>query len=73
MTPNRGTGVGGRPLLLRSGEPLTGPVVTVSQDGRLLWRHRVVGPVPPSRLLRLLPGWMAQVDRAGGPLVVDIG
>ncbi|MEV7612178.1 FAD-dependent oxidoreductase [Streptomyces sp. NPDC089799] len=70
VAPNRLTGTAGRPFLLRSGEPLSGPVVTVGQDGRLLWRRRYAGPVSPSRSLRLPPGWTARVDPAGGPVVV---
>ncbi|MEU9081138.1 FAD-dependent oxidoreductase [Streptomyces sp. NPDC048357] len=73
VTPNRVTGTTGRPLLLRSGEPLTAPVVTVHQDGRPLWRRRVAGPVSPSRSLRLPPGWTARVDRSGGPVVMALG
>ncbi len=73
VVPNRITGIAGGPLLLRSGELLTGPVVTAGQDGRLLWRRRFVGPVSPSRSLRLPSGWTTRVDRAGGPVVVGIG
>ncbi|MFG2873659.1 NAD(P)/FAD-dependent oxidoreductase [Streptomyces sp. NPDC048337] len=73
VTPNRITAVARRPLLLRSGEPLNGPVVTVGQDGLLLWRRRFPGPVSPSRSLRLPPGWTARVDRAGGPVTVGLG
>ncbi|MCX5193083.1 NAD(P)/FAD-dependent oxidoreductase [Streptomyces sp. NBC_00249] len=73
VTPNRLTGTAGRPLLLRSGEPSSGPVVRVVQDGRLLWRRRVLAPVSPSRSLRLPPGWTARVDPDGGPVVLDIG
>ncbi|MFC9294051.1 NAD(P)/FAD-dependent oxidoreductase [Streptomyces sp. NPDC057011] len=73
VTPNRLTGIAGRPLLLRSGEPLIGPVVTVAQDGRLLWRRRFPGPVSPSRSLRLPPGWTSRVDWTGGPLVIAVG
>lgn len=73
VSPNRLTGTAGRPLLLRSGEPLTGPVVTVAQDGRLLWRRRFPGRVPPWRSLRLPPGWTDRVDRGGGPVVVTAG
>ncbi|WP_251056136.1 FAD-dependent oxidoreductase [Streptomyces sp. ISL-94] len=72
VAPNRITGTAGRPLLLRSGEPLTAPVVTAHQDGRLLWRRRLPGRVSPSRSLRLPPGWTARVDRAGGPVVLGI-
>ncbi|MFJ3928435.1 NAD(P)/FAD-dependent oxidoreductase [Streptomyces sp. NPDC090022] len=73
VTPNRVTGVFDRPLRLRSGEALTAPVVTVAQDGRLLWRRRIPGPVSPARSLRLPPGWTARVERAGGPVVVGLG
>ncbi|MFD2122286.1 NAD(P)/FAD-dependent oxidoreductase, partial [Streptomyces cirratus] len=70
VTPNRVTGLAEQPLLLRSGEPLTGPVVTVGQDGRLLWRGRFPGRMSPSRSLRVPPGWTTLVDRGGGPVVV---
>ncbi|WP_329192525.1 MULTISPECIES: NAD(P)/FAD-dependent oxidoreductase [unclassified Streptomyces] len=73
VTPSRVTGLAGRPLLLRSGEALTSPVVTVGQDGRLLWRRRFPGRVSPSRSLRLPQGWTAGVDLTGGPVVVRLG
>ncbi|MFJ3963410.1 NAD(P)/FAD-dependent oxidoreductase [Streptomyces sp. NPDC090036] len=73
VSPNRLTETAGRPLLLRSGEPLTGPVVTVAQDGRLLWRRRFPGRVPPWRSLWLPPGWTDRVDRGGGPVVLTAG
>ncbi|WP_327169287.1 NAD(P)/FAD-dependent oxidoreductase [Streptomyces subrutilus] len=73
VTPNRIVEPTGRPLLLRSGEPLDHPVVTASQDGRPLWRRRFPGPVSPSRSLRLSPGWTARVDPSGGPVVLSLG
>ncbi|MET9600559.1 FAD-dependent oxidoreductase [Streptomyces sp. NPDC006459] len=73
VAPNRLTDLAGRPLLLRSGEPLTHPVVTAAQDGRLLWRRRHPGRVPPWRSLRLAPGWTYRVDPAGGPVVLGLG
>ncbi|MFB6613951.1 oxidoreductase, partial [Streptomyces sp. NPDC056367] len=73
VTPNRVTGTAGRPLLLRSGEALTAPVVTVRQDGRLLWRRRAVGRLSPSRSLRVPSTWTTRVDPAGGPVVLAIG
>ncbi|MFJ6718431.1 FAD-dependent oxidoreductase [Streptomyces sp. NPDC091259] len=73
VAPNRVTGLAERPLLLRSGEPLTSPEVTVDQDGRLLWRRRFPGRVSPSRSLRLRPGWTARVDPAGGPVTIALG
>ncbi|MCY0958667.1 NAD(P)/FAD-dependent oxidoreductase [Streptomyces sp. H27-H5] len=72
VTPNRLTGTTGRPLLLRSGEPLTCPVVTVEQDGRRLWRRRIPRAVSPSHSLRLPAGWTARVDPSGGPVVVSV-
>ncbi|MFE9462502.1 FAD-dependent oxidoreductase [Streptomyces virginiae] len=73
VTPNRITDTAGRPLLLRSGETVTAPVVTATQDGRPLWRRRFPGPATPSRSLRLPPHWTARVDRTGGPVVLALG
>ncbi|MEV7584754.1 NAD(P)/FAD-dependent oxidoreductase [Streptomyces erythrochromogenes] len=72
MTPNRITGTARRPLLLRSAEAVTAPVVTVTQDGRPLWRRRFPLVASPSRSLRLPPHWTARVDPAGGPVVVAL-
>ncbi|MEV7562215.1 FAD-dependent oxidoreductase, partial [Streptomyces sp. NPDC089795] len=73
VVPNRLTDLAVRPLLLRSGEPLTAPVLTAAQDGRLLWRRRFPVRVPPSRSLRPAPGWTDRVDRSGGEVVLGIG
>ncbi|MGW2042224.1 NAD(P)/FAD-dependent oxidoreductase [Streptomyces virginiae] len=73
VTPNRITDTAGRPLLLRTAETVTAPVVTVTQDGRPLWRRRFPGPASPSRSLRLPPHWTARVDRTGGPVVLALG
>ncbi|MFB7170232.1 oxidoreductase, partial [Streptomyces sp. NPDC056254] len=73
VTPNRITGTAGRPLLLRSGAPLTAPVVTATQDGRTLWRRRLAGPASPSRSLRVPPRWTARAERTGGPVVLTLG
>ncbi|MFD9367445.1 NAD(P)/FAD-dependent oxidoreductase [Streptomyces sp. NPDC060020] len=73
VTPNRVTGTAARPLLLRSREPLTAPLVTVHQDGRPLWRRRIPATVSPSRSLRLPPSWTSRVDHTGGPVVVALG
>ncbi|MFJ2594266.1 NAD(P)/FAD-dependent oxidoreductase [Streptomyces erythrochromogenes] len=72
VTPNRITGIARRPLLLRSAEAVTAPVVTVTQHGRPLWRRRFPLPASPSRSLRLPPHWTARVDPAGGPVVVTL-
>ncbi|MER6446820.1 NAD(P)/FAD-dependent oxidoreductase [Streptomyces venezuelae] len=73
VAPNRLTDPGRRPLLLRSGEPLTAPVLTAAQDGRLLWRRRFPVRMAPSRSLRLPSAWTDRVDRSGGPVVLGIG
>ncbi|UQW99600.1 FAD-dependent oxidoreductase [Streptomyces sp. RerS4] len=73
VVPNRVTGLVERPLLLRSGEPLTAPVVIAEQDGRPLWRRRFPGTVSPSRSLRLPPGWTTRVDPKGGPVALRVG
>ncbi|MEU8774297.1 FAD-dependent oxidoreductase [Streptomyces sp. NPDC048606] len=73
VVPNRFTVPAGRPLLLRSGEALTAPVVTAEQDGRPLWRRRIPGRVSPARSLRLPPGWTGRVDPGGGPVVLGLG
>ncbi|MFD6227966.1 NAD(P)/FAD-dependent oxidoreductase [Streptomyces sp. NPDC060232] len=73
VTPNRITDAAGRPLLLRSGETVTAPVIRATQDGRPLWRRRLAGPASPSRSLRLPPQWTARVDRTGGPVVLALG
>ncbi|MFJ9940154.1 NAD(P)/FAD-dependent oxidoreductase [Streptomyces erythrochromogenes] len=72
VAPNRITGTARRPLLLRSAEAVTAPVVTVTQDGRPLWRRRFPLPASPSRFLHLPPHWTARVDPAGGPVVVAL-
>ncbi|THA82304.1 FAD-binding protein [Streptomyces sp. A0592] len=72
VTPHRITGIARRPLLLRSAEAVTAPVVTVTQDGRPLWRRRFPLSASPSRSLHLPPHWTARVDPAGGPVVVTL-
>ncbi|MEU6313284.1 FAD-dependent oxidoreductase [Streptomyces sp. NPDC047014] len=62
-----------RPLLLRAAGTLRSPVVTVSQDGRVLWRRRFPGRVPPYRSVRLPEDWAAGVDPAGGAVVLGAG
>lgn len=60
-------------MLLRSDEPLTAPVLTAAQDGRLLWRRRFPVRATPSRSMRLPAGWTDRVDRSGGPVVLAVG
>ncbi|MFJ3880298.1 NAD(P)/FAD-dependent oxidoreductase [Streptomyces sp. NPDC090077] len=72
LTPNHLTASATRPLLLRSREPLTAPLIRARQDGRLLWHRRFPARVGPDRSLRLPPGWTTRVDRAGGPVVLSV-
>ncbi|MEV4949045.1 FAD-dependent oxidoreductase [Streptomyces sp. NPDC053755] len=71
--PNRiADGVPTGPVLVRADAPLTSPVVKVVQDGRLLHRAVVPGTVWPFRSVRLPSAWTADVDPAGGPVVVSL-
>ncbi|MFE0583449.1 FAD-dependent oxidoreductase [Streptomyces sp. NPDC058874] len=76
VTPNRitaGTGAAvRRPLLLRPAHSAAVPALTVTQDGRLLWRRRSLLAASPSRSLRLAPDWTGRVDRGGGPVVLTL-
>ncbi|MFI8291633.1 FAD-dependent oxidoreductase [Streptomyces sp. NPDC085614] len=70
-SPNRITGAGhARPFLVRAARPLIRPVVTVTQDGRVLDRRPVQGTARPSRSLRLGAEWSHAVDPAGGPVLI---
>ncbi|MEU0335420.1 FAD-dependent oxidoreductase [Streptomyces sp. NPDC006193] len=60
--------------ILRTGAPLTRPVLHVHQDGRLLHRQRLAaGTVPPHRTLVLTGRWHERVDPGGGELRVSTG
>ncbi|WP_327377873.1 FAD-dependent oxidoreductase [Streptomyces sp. NBC_01216] len=74
VSPNRiSRGGHGRPFLLRAARPLSHPVVTVEQEGRVLCRRTVRGVAQPWRSVRLAPDWARAVDPAGGPVVVRAG
>ncbi|MCT4357009.1 NAD(P)/FAD-dependent oxidoreductase [Streptomyces sp. Je 1-79] len=71
VAPNRvADAADARSFLLRVREPLTRPLVEVSQDGRLLHRGRLLGTAWPHRSVRLSGGWAREVDPAGGPVEV---
>ncbi|WP_254705617.1 FAD-dependent oxidoreductase [Streptomyces vilmorinianum] len=74
VAPNRiDEGAAGRAFLLRVREPLSRPLVEVSQDGRILHRSQLLGTAWPHRSVRLGAGWARRVDPAGGPVTVRIG
>ncbi|MGW5429756.1 FAD-dependent oxidoreductase [Streptomyces sp. NPDC004059] len=59
--------------LLRTGAPLTRPVLLVHQDGRLLHRERPgLGTALPNRTLTLTARWTDRVDPKGGEVVVSV-
>ncbi|MFJ7152427.1 NAD(P)/FAD-dependent oxidoreductase [Streptomyces sp. NPDC100445] len=68
IAPNRVTpGARTSPHVLRTGAPLTRPVLLVHQDGRLLHRERLgPGTVPVHRSLTLTTRWHDRVDPGGG-------
>lgn len=61
-----------RRFLFRSREFLRRAQIRIRQDGRPLWRGRV-GRVVPGRSTHIPSTWVAGVDRAGGPVIVDVG
>ncbi|MEU0051018.1 FAD-dependent oxidoreductase [Streptomyces sp. NPDC006309] len=71
IVPNRVT-PGARPArhVLRTGTPLTRPVLLVHQDGRLLHRERP-GTASPHRPLTLTDRWHDLVDPGGGEVRVS--
>ncbi|MFF4745064.1 FAD-dependent oxidoreductase [Streptomyces chengbuensis] len=59
-------------LLLRAGRRVVRPVVTVSQDGRTLYRDRLSRPADPERSVPLTGPWADGVDGAGGPVRIRL-
>ncbi|MGW7823188.1 NAD(P)/FAD-dependent oxidoreductase [Streptomyces puniciscabiei] len=60
--------------VLRTGTPLTRPVLRVHQDGRLLHRERpTLGTALPNRTLTLTTRWAGRVDPEGGEVRVSAG
>ncbi|GGN58478.1 oxidoreductase [Streptomyces albiflavescens] len=58
------------PFVLRTAEFLARPVLTVTQDGRVLHRRRLLTTAVPNRALSLDGRWVGSVDPAGGPVRV---
>ncbi|MER6025672.1 FAD-dependent oxidoreductase [Streptomyces sp. NPDC001851] len=60
--------------VLRTGAPLTRPVLRIHQDGRLLHHERPgPGPALPNRTLTLTARWHDRVDPEGGEVRVSTG
>lgn len=71
VSPNRLTGPAPT-LLLRPAGRLLRPVLTVVQDGRVLYEARLSGRVDAHRSVRPPTGWTADVDPAGGSVVIRL-
>ena len=56
---------------VRSIEFLHRPALELNQDSRVLWSGRLARLVP-GRSAALQPGWIAEVDWAGGPIEVGV-
>ncbi|MCP9211047.1 NAD(P)/FAD-dependent oxidoreductase [Streptomyces sp. NEAU-Y11] len=74
IAPNRIDPDGPRPPLerftLRTAAFLTRPALTVRQDGRTLYRRRVLRTVAPARPLHLPTDWIVAADPYGGPVLI---
>ncbi|MWA15140.1 FAD-dependent oxidoreductase [Streptomyces sp. BA2] len=66
-------GAPGSRFVLRTAKALVCPVLVVSQDGRCLYRQRVLGKVLPNRGLYFSGSWVGKVDAGGGPVRVALG
>lgn len=74
VAPNRLVrGAPGSRFVLRTAEALVCPVLVVRQDGRCLYRQRVLGAALPNRGLYLSGTWVGKVDAGGGPVRVAVG
>jgi thioredoxin reductase len=61
------------PFVLRTAEFLARPVLTVTQDDRVLHRQRLITTAVPNRPVRMSGRWVSGVDPAGGPVRVTAG
>ncbi len=72
--PNRVAPDGPRPprgrFILRTSEPLTLPLLLVTQDGRVLHRQRSPRTALPGRPLHLRADWTGRTDPGGGPVTI---
>ncbi|MFI6649169.1 FAD-dependent oxidoreductase [Streptomyces sp. NPDC050529] len=63
----------GNRFILRTGRPLTAPLLVVRQDGRELYRRRLLRPARPGRPLHLPADWLDRADPHGGTVRVAVG
>ncbi|MFI6612028.1 FAD-dependent oxidoreductase [Streptomyces sp. NPDC050507] len=77
IAPNLLCPDGDRPLnnrfTLRTVRPLTAPLLVVRQDGRELYRRRLLRPVRPGRPFHLPADWLGRADPHGGTVCVSAG
>lgn len=68
IAPNRLAPADAYVFALRTSEFLARPLLTVTQDGRLLHRHRLHGTAVPNRPVHVVGHWVGAVDPRGGPV-----
>ncbi|MGW4162450.1 FAD-dependent oxidoreductase [Streptomyces sp. NPDC004788] len=59
-------------LLLRPATRLVRPVLTITQDERVVQERRLPALLDPHRSLRHAAGWVEDVDPQGGPVTVSL-
>ncbi|TXS43665.1 NAD(P)/FAD-dependent oxidoreductase [Streptomyces sp. OR43] len=77
IAPNLLCPDGDRPLnnrfTLRTVRPLTAPLLVARQDGRELYRRRLLRPARPGRPFHLPADWLDRADPRGGTVHVSAG
>ncbi|MFI7365811.1 FAD-dependent oxidoreductase [Streptomyces sp. NPDC050149] len=77
IAPNLLCPEGDRPLnnrfTLRTARPLTAPLLVARQDGRELYRRRLLRPALPGRPFHLSADWLDRADPHGGTVCVSVG
>ncbi|MFE9857272.1 FAD-dependent oxidoreductase [Streptomyces sp. NPDC005780] len=77
IAPNLLCPDGDRPLnnrfTLRTLRPLTAPLLLARQDGRELYRRRLLRPARPGRPFHLPADWLDRADPHGGTVCVCVG
>ncbi|MFD8692448.1 FAD-dependent oxidoreductase [Streptomyces sp. NPDC059651] len=63
----------GNRFILRTGRPLTAPLLVVRQDGAELYRRRLLRPARPGHALHLPADWLDRTDPRGGTVRVSVG
>lgn len=77
IAPNLLCPEGDRPLnnrfTLRTARPLTAPLLVARQDGRELYRRRLLRPARPGRPFHLPADWLDRADPHGGSVCICVG